>query len=436
MVAAGAACLNAPRINAQPSGAGGAKLEFIAVLSRHGVRTPLQTNDQLNAYSVQPWPKWDVPVGDLTAQGAKAMRLMGAYDRAYLAKAGLLGTNGCADAERFYFWSDTTKRDVESGRELAAALFPNCAVDIHTVAKGESDPLFDPIRVGLAKPDPQLAVAAISGRLGGDPRTLTEANRLGLEAMQRVLLGCKPGDQCPPAGIKDKVKRLLFEQPAEVRPSRSYGADLSGPLNAAAGIAENFLLEYTDGKRDEDVGWGRADKAALLQMLTLQEAYNDYSLRTPYLASANSSNLLSHMLRSMQQAVQGAAVRGAIGKPGDRALFVLGHDSDVSHFGSLLKASWALDGYQPNCRPPGGALVFEIWKDAGTGRRTVRTYFMSQSLDQMRYLTPLTLEAPPSRAAIFLPGCSAAAEGWPCDWEGFQRVVGAAIDPAFISADK
>ena len=362
------------------------------------------------------------------------MKLMGVYDRAYLIKAGLLGANGCADAGRFYFWSDTTRRDVESGRELSAGLFPNCSVDIHTVPKGESDPLFDPIRMGVAKPDPQVAAAAISGRIGGDPRALTEAYRPGLEAMQRILLGCKPADQCPPPGIKDKVRRLLLDQRAEVRASTFYGADLSGPLNAAAGISEDFLLEYTDGKKDEEIGWGRVDKAMLLQMMMLQEAYNDYSLRTPYLASANSSNLLSHMLRSMQQAVQGTAVRGAMGKPGDRALFVMGHDSDISHFGSLLKISWILEGYQPNCRPPGGALVFEIWRDAGTGKRTVRTYFMAQTLDQMRFLTPLTLEAPPKRAPIFIPGCSTAAEGWPCDWEEFQRAAGAAIDPAFISA--
>jgi 4-phytase/acid phosphatase len=435
-VAVGAACVNFPRIGAQTPGASGAKLEYVAVLSRHGVRTPLSTNSQLDAYSVQPWPKWDVPVGDLTAQGAKLMRLMGAYDRAYFAKAGLMAGSGCAEAGRFYFWSDTTKRDVESGRELAAALFPNCPVEIHTVPQGEVDPLFDPIRIGLAKPDPQVAVAAISGRIGGNPRALTEAHRAGLEAMQRVLLGCKPGDPCPPAGIKDKVKTLLFEQPAEVRPSRSYGADLSGPLNVAAGISENFLLEYTDGKKDEDVGWGRVDKATLLQMLTLQEAYNDYALRTPYLASANSSNLLSHMLRSMQQAVQGAAVPGALGKPGDKALFVLGHDSDISHFGSLLKISWLLDGYQPNARPPGGALVFEIWRDGGTGKRTVRTYFLAQSLDQMRFRTPLSLDAPPTRAAIFVPGCGTSAEGWACDWEAFQRAAGAAVDPAFASVGK
>jgi 4-phytase/acid phosphatase len=253
--------------------------------------------------------------------------------------------------------------------------------------------------------------------------------------MQRVLLGCKPGDECPPPGIKEKVRKLLFEQAAEVQPSKNYAADLTGPLGAAQTIAESFLLEYTDGKKDEDVGWGRVNKSNLLEMMMLQEAYNDLALRTPYLARANSSNLLSHMLRSMQQGVRGKSVRGALGKPGDRALIVLGHDSDLSHFGSLLEISWALEGFQPNCRPPGAALVFEIWKEAATGKRTVRTYLMSQTLDQMRHLTPLGLETPPTRAPIFIPGCSTAGEGWPCDWEKFQRVAGSAFDPAFTSLD-
>jgi 4-phytase/acid phosphatase len=427
--------LDGPPLAAQAAGKGGAKLEFIAVLSRHGVRAPVATADQLNAYSVQPWPKWDVPAGDLTAQGAKLMRLLGIYDRQYLMQAGLLGANGCADAGRFYFWSDTTKRDVESGRELAAGMFPGCAVDIHTVAQGGADPLFAPISAGVAKPDRDLAVAAISGRVGGHPQALGDAYRAGLEAMQRVLLGCKLGDECPPPGIQEKVKKLLFEEPAAVQPSQYYAADLTGPLKTAESLAENFLLEYTNGMKDADVGWGRVNKTNLGEMLLLQEAYNDLALRTPYLARANSSNLLSHMLRSMQQAVRGTAVQGALGKPGDRALVVLGHDSDLSHFGGMLGISWALDGYQPNCRPPGGALVFEIWKEAATGKRTVRTYFTSQTLDQMRRLTPLSLEAPPIRAAVFIPGCSAASEGWPCDWDAFQRVAGSAFDPAFVSRD-
>src|SRR5437870_1546199 len=88
---------------AQPPPSSGEKLQYIAVLSRHGVRTPLWTNEQLNVYSVEPWPAWDVPLGNLTKQGGELMKLMGAYDRQYLIKTGLLSPSGCGDAGRFYF---------------------------------------------------------------------------------------------------------------------------------------------------------------------------------------------------------------------------------------------------------------------------------------------------------------------------------------------
>lgn len=65
----------------------------------------------------------------------------------------------------------------------------------------------------------------------------------------------------------------------------------------------------------------------------------------------------------------------------------------------------------------------------------MRAYIRSQTLDQMRQLTPLSLEAPPSRAAVFIPGCSTAGEGWACDWDAFQRAAEAAIDPAFVARD-
>ncbi|MBZ5621599.1 MAG: histidine-type phosphatase [Acidobacteriia bacterium] len=422
--------IEGPRLYAQAPSPGSAKLQFVAVLSRHGVRTPLWTADQLNVYSTEPWPQWDVPLGYLTKHGETLMRLMGAYDREYLTKAGLLGSDGCADAGRFYFWSDTAQRDIETGRAIASGMLPGCAVTIHSVAKGASDPLFSPFAAGVGKPDPELGAAAISGRIGGHPQALVATYRAGLEALQQVLLGCEPAKPCPPEG--KSVKKPLLEQPSSVLPQARGLAQLNGPLAAASTIAESLLLEYTDGKKDQEVGWGRLNRTNLQNILLLQDAYVDLALRTPYIARSYGSNLMSHMLKSMQQAVHGNAVAGALGKPGDKGLIVLGHDSNISDLGGMLRISWLLEGYQPNSRPPGGALVFEVWGDAA-GKRTVRTYIMSQTLDQMRNAVPLSLATPPVKAAIFVPGCSTAGEGWPCDWDAFERVVSSAIDPAFVS---
>jgi 4-phytase/acid phosphatase len=414
---------------AQTPPAPAAKLEYVAVMSRHGVRTSTWSNDRLNEYSIEPWPQWDVATGALTPRGRVQMKLLGAYDRDYLNRARLIASNGCDDANRFYFWSDTTPRDIESGQWLAAGLFPGCQVAIHAVAQGNSDPLFSPM--SLLKPDAGLSAAALLGRLGGRPETLDTTYRGQLEAMERVLLGCDPGKNCPPAKAP---KQSLLEQTSAVRIAPGRLAQLTGPLGAASTLAETFLMEYADGKQGRDLGWGRLDKAKVRELMFLQDAYIELTMRTPYLARANGSNLLSHMLRSMQQAVRGEKVEGALGKPGDRGLYLLGHDSDVSYLAGTLGISWLLADYAPNCRPPGGAIVFEIWRETVGGKRSVRTYLRAQSLDQLRDATPLGLQTPPAKAPIFVPGCSTAAEGWPCDWDAFQRTVQAAIDPAFVTA--
>jgi 4-phytase/acid phosphatase len=98
----------------------------------------------------------------------------------------------------------------------------------------------------------------------------------------------------------------------------------------------------------------------------------------------------------------------------------------------MLGLSWLLTGYQRDDTPPGGALVFELWRAPAAGEYTVRTYYMAQTLEQMRKALPVTLDAPPGKAAVFVPACSTAGEGWPCPWKAFQRALESAIDPAFV----
>jgi hypothetical protein len=81
--------------------------------------------------------------------------------------------------------------------------------------------------------------------------------------------------------------------------------------------------------------------------------------------------------------------------------------------------------------PPGGALVFELRQRAGSTEDEVSVYYTAQTLEQMRNAAPLTLEEPPAVARVFIPGCSKATSGFPCDWKDFARTLRSAIDPAF-----
>jgi len=423
--------LGAGSVPAQKAPASGAELKFVVVLSRHGVRPPTWSAEQLNQYSTEAWPKWDVPPGYLTSHGRTLMKLFGAYDRAYLAKAGLLSPTGCADAGHVYIWTDTDERTIETGRALAAGMLPDCAVEVHSLPEGKTDPLFSPIPAGVGNPDRALAATAVSGRIGGNPGALLGVYRPAFETMQQVLLGCKLGPKCPPEG--KAVKQSLLELPASVGPAKGDRlAELRGPLSTASTLAEDFLLEYTNGMEGKELGWGRVNETNLMEMMSLHTAYADLLRRTTYIARVQASNLLSHIVKSMEQAVAGKAVPGALGKPGDHAIVIVGHDTNLSNVSGLLGLSWLIEGYQRDDTPPGGALVFELWRRPGNEEYTVRTYYMCQTLEQMRKALPLTLNSPPAKAVVFLPGCSTANEGMECGWRAFQRAVETAIDPAFV----
>ena len=405
------------------------KLRYAIVLIRHGVRSPTWARADLNAYSAEPWPDWRVAPGNLTPHGSRLMTLLGSYYRLAFAAAGLLHSTGCEDAGHVFIRADHESRTRETGRALVAGMMPRCNVDVHTF-DGEKDPLFSPLGAGVAKADGLVAAASISGRIGSNPNSLVETYRPAFNRLRNVLFGCIPGQRCP--AEESPGKRSLFKEPSSVKAGEGdRPADLRGPLRLGSTFSENFQLEYANGMEGKNLGWGRLDIGGLLEIMTLHAAYADLARQTLYVARLQGSNLLSHVLHSLEQAVKGERVAGSLGEAGDRILIIVGHDTNISNIAGMLRISWLLDGFQRDDTPPGGALVFELWQQSG-GEMTVSTYFLAQSLEQMRKAIPLTLESPPLKSAIFVPGCSAADQDMTCPWKAFQRTMESAIDPGFV----
>lgn len=409
----------------QSSKAQDADLQFVVYLSRHGVRSPTGKPEQYNSYSAAPWPAWDVPPGYLTAHGFELMKLFGAYDRMELASQGLLSASGCDDAGRITFYSDSDQRTQETGKALAAGFFPGCATSVRSLPEGSQDPLFHLSRASRSRDDSSLAAAAIAGRIGGNPDNLTEVYRSQLSTLDRILATCG-------ASASDPNHRIsLFDIPATLSSAQqSHRAELNGPLNTAATLTENMLLEYAQGMDAANVGWGCVDGTKLRSLLILHTAAEDFTARTPAIARLQASKLLDQIRFSLEQAITGKRVPGALSKPFDRALILVGHDTNLANVAGLLNLDWIADGRRDDT-PPGGAIIFELWRERKSRSYLVRAYFTSQTLEQMRSATPLSLENPPQRVPLFLPSCSG--EDFSCSWPSFAQSIRQAIRPGSVT---
>ncbi len=93
----GAAAVS-PAVNGDGASVPKAELQFVVVLSRHGVRSPIVQGNAIEKYAAAPWPKWDVPPSYLTPHGFEAVKLFGIWDRTSLAEKGLFAATGCDDA--------------------------------------------------------------------------------------------------------------------------------------------------------------------------------------------------------------------------------------------------------------------------------------------------------------------------------------------------
>lgn len=178
---------------------------------------------------------------------------------------------------------------------------------------------------------------------------------------------------------------------------------------------------------------GCVDGPTIRSLIALHTAATDFTQHTPAIAGPQSSRLLSYIRIAMEQAVTQHPVVGAPGKSSDRALFLVGHDTNLLNIAGALNLTWIVDGRRDDT-PPGGALIFELWKHRGTGDYEVKVVFSAQTLEQMRYARTLTLDAPPQRVPVFIPGCSHT--DFSCSWSSFSHVIRLASDASNIVFSK
>jgi 4-phytase/acid phosphatase len=390
------------------------KLRFTLVLSRHGVRPPLTAASVLGLHSSSAWPEWEVPLGYLTPHGASAIRQMGAYMRLDLARKGLFPAIGCPGNSDIYLYADTQQRTILSTRNTFAALEPGCNLPpVHTIvtASGVDDPVFSPIPGTFPPPSEEAVAADRQAALGNNPAAFFSlAGNPELKELAAILV---------PDHAHSAAKPILNDP---------------RPLAAASPLIEDFLLEYTDGKPMAEVGWGRVDEPTLRRLMPLYVKGFGLVTRPSLTARTRSSNLVAHILDTLEQAAQtqpAGPVRGAFGPVGTRMVYLGGHDSDLSRIGGLFNLHWTVEGVTDDT-PPDSQIVFELWQNAKSKQYTVRLFYRAQTFDQLRSSQALTLVRPPAKVDLTPPGCHASQ---PCPFTAFDHAARALLDPAYIKPD-
>jgi len=405
------ACLVAAPAEAAPS-PDGLKLERVVMLMRHGIRPPTKALVTPPGVASDPWPSWDTPWGHLTAHGVKAVQLLGRSDRAGWARRGLLPAKGCPTKDDLAIWADSDQRTIATGEALAQGLGAGCVLAVGHLAEGQADPLFSPLDAPGALDGPK-ALAAIRAQVGDIP-ALMKAHAPEIALAQRVL-GCCSVKVCADAGLAASCG--LADLPSGlVMPKDDGRPKATGPLDFLPTAAQSIMLAYVEGKPMSEVGWGRITPAELSTLMTLHSLKGQVLQRPPYIASHGAAPLARRMLAALTQ-------------PGAKVTILVGHDTNIVDLGGTLDLHWQVASYPADTPPPGGGVALELLR-APDGQAYVRAVYRSQTMDQMRNLTPLGGNQDAYRQVLNIPGCPAARPGGLCPLADFARLVDQALPPA------
>ena len=343
-------------------------LERVVVVMRHGVRPPTQSNADLAKYAAQPWPAWPVPPGELTPHGGETVRLMGETLRTAYREARLLPASGCAGAGQVTVWADgADERTQQTGAILAEALQPGCGLKAAWTDEKPRDPIFGGSDAPECRLDPDKAKANLAAALAGP------AGRIETTAATARLQAILAPNACSGG------PGICMTAPP---PSAGAGGGMASVFPQSAGLAEDILLEYADGKPMGDVGWGRASAADIAAIMPIHERAFALIRNEPDLDASRGAQMTRVILGALGgQPVSGGPRSG----PDLKLLGLAGHDTNLILMAGVFDLDWTLPD-EPDATAPSTALVFELWKDGG--KEYVRPVIYYETLGQLRSLKP------------------------------------------------
>lgn len=407
-------------------------LKQIIIFGRHGVRSPLAPNSTLQVFATRAYFDFDNPTSDLTLHGRQAEILLGQYYRSYLLKEGLLTGDSARDAKHSYFRSNSVERSFASAAAMAAGLLPEGQVPIYSFPLGQADAVFDPIAAEVVTVDKARAVQEVAG-IFNNGAAVASANSAEYSLIRSALFDYPKDTSPPPPTPPGLIDPTALPIPLTVNTTGVVTGNIinAGGLASTVLAADPFAMEYSDNLPMKDVAWGDFTVDQVSQQCRIINSFFDIEMSTPYLNQLQTSNAASHILRTMQQAVTGRNIPGSFGDAQSRLLVINSSDIYVKGLADFLRVHWSLEGYPSDYSPVGGSLVFELRSSPRSDNYIVRLYFTSQTFNELRDLTPLTLDEPPASMQLLLAGATRSSS-LDISFDEFERFMQGAINPNYV----
>ncbi len=372
-------------------------LEQVVVLSRHNIRSPLSgSGSLLGDITSHKWFEWTSNPSELSLRGAMLETLMGQYFRLWLEDEGLFPENYRPEDGAVRFYANAKQRTLATSRYFSAGLLPVAVVPVESHAEYDTmDPTFTPALTFLTDEYAQDIIAQIAetGGVAG-----LEGIHAGLLDAIELLMDVTDMDESE-AYQSGQFGDLLADD-TTIKLEAGKEPAMTGPIKTATSVADALTFQYYEMADDNAAAFGHdLTREDWLKIHSIVDTYTGMLFE----ASLVSVNVAHPLLQE---------IRAELTAEGRKFSFLCGHDSNVA---SVLSALGVEEYELPDTVEPrtpiGVKLVFETWSSEDD-ESYARVRLVYQSTEQLRGLTPLSLDNPPVSFDIDIPGLERNADGY------------------------
>ena len=368
-------------------------LDKVVVLMRHGVR-PQNDTAKLDQATGKNWPQWLVPDGNLSGHGYAGIVDQSRYMFENWKSEGLALSSPCPTTREVFIWASPIERTIATAQALTDGMFPGCGVAAGHLPLQKKDPLFQAVEMGLAHPDPKKVEDEVMEAMGGSPEKAAQKYADDVALLRQTVCG---------TGVTDCQ---FLDEKWGFKKTKSGKYKLTGPVSSASAISETIRLQYSEGLPLQEVAFGHVKNAGdVLKLMSLHAAKYDLLDNTMEIARTG-GNILMHEITESLLADKTSGGEQKYPELAAPLVIFVGHDTNISQIKTILDFHWKLASYPADDIPPGGMLIFKRYKNNKTGRLAVQLSFAARTLDEWRFLTPLSEKNPIAREIYTNPECS------------------------------